>query len=150
MTQHTNDAFGDETSRPDALPNALPDATSDISSAEQKPDEAAETEAASARSEAPAAETPPLRTSPRKPSRAHQAKDAETGAEPAERPATPASDPLQDLEAQGFSPAEARRLIYISDRVGQSAEARESEATLRRLRFTRWLVEHGMLDEWSA
>jgi hypothetical protein len=147
MTQHTNDAFGDETSRQDALP----DTVSDVPSTEQERDEAAGTEAASARSDAAAAEAPTSRTSRRKSSRASQPADAEPHPAAAEAtPAPPTLDPLRDLEAQGFSPAEARRLIYISDRIEQSAEARESEATLRRLRFTRWLVEHGMLDEWSA
>jgi hypothetical protein len=57
---------------------------------------------------------------------------------------------LQELAAQGFTPDEAQRLLYISDRLATSREAREAEATLRRLRFTRWLIEHGMLDEFSA
>jgi hypothetical protein len=57
---------------------------------------------------------------------------------------------LHELEAQGFTPDEAQRLLYISDRLSSSREAREAEATLRRLRFTRWLIEHGVLDEFSA
>ncbi len=57
---------------------------------------------------------------------------------------------LQELEAQGFTVDEAQRLLYISDRLATSREAREAEATLRRLRFTRWLIEHGVLDEFSA
>ena len=57
---------------------------------------------------------------------------------------------LQELEAQGFTPDEAQRLLYISDRLSTSREAREAEATLRRLRFTRWLIEHGMQNEFSA
>ncbi len=57
---------------------------------------------------------------------------------------------LRELAAQGFTPDEAQRLLHISDRLSTSHEAREAEATLRRLRFTRWLIEHGMLDEFSA
>lgn len=54
------------------------------------------------------------------------------------------------LQAQGFTVDEAQRLIDISKRLETSAEARESEASLRRLRFTQWLIEHGILDEFSA
>lgn len=56
----------------------------------------------------------------------------------------------EDLESQGFTPDEVRRLVLISDRAAQSAESRAAEAEMRRLRFTRWLIEHGVLDEWSA
>lgn len=55
-----------------------------------------------------------------------------------------------DLESRGFTPEEVRRLVVVSDRQSQSDESQIAEATLRRLRFTRWLIEHGMLDEWSA
>jgi hypothetical protein len=55
-----------------------------------------------------------------------------------------------DLEAQGFTEDEAVRLIHVSDRLKTSREAREAEAVLRRLRFTRWLIQQGMLDEFSA
>ncbi len=51
-----------------------------------------------------------------------------------------------ELESQGFSEDEALRLIDISKRMESSSEAREA----RRLRFTRWLVEQGILDEFSA
>ncbi len=51
-----------------------------------------------------------------------------------------------ELESQGFSEMEALRLIDISKRLEHSTEAREA----RRLRFTRWLVEQGILDEFSA
>lgn len=51
-----------------------------------------------------------------------------------------------ELESQGFSEDEALRLIDISKRLESSTEAREA----RRLRFTRWLVEQGILDEFSA
>ncbi|HEX9037971.1 MAG TPA: hypothetical protein VF808_13385 [Ktedonobacterales bacterium] len=51
-----------------------------------------------------------------------------------------------ELESKGFSEIEALRLIGISKRLENSAEARQA----RRLRFTRWLVEQGILDEFSA
>lgn len=57
---------------------------------------------------------------------------------------------IHALEAQGFTADEAIRLVHVSDRAATSGEAREAEATLRRLRFTRWLVERGVLDEFSA
>ena len=57
---------------------------------------------------------------------------------------------VHTLEAQGFTEDEAIRLIHVSDRLKTSREARESEAVLRRLRFTRWLIQQGMLDEFSA
>lgn len=60
------------------------------------------------------------------------------------------SDEVEELEARGFTEDEAVRLISVSERVAHSGEAREAEELLRRLHFTRWLVEHGMLDEFSA
>ena len=56
----------------------------------------------------------------------------------------------EDLTSQGFTAEEVRHLIVISTRAATSAEARAAEAQMRRLRFTRWLIEHGVLDEWSA
>jgi hypothetical protein len=55
-----------------------------------------------------------------------------------------------ELEAQGFTPDEVDRLIHISDRLARSEESSDAEKTLRRLRFARWLIERGVLDEWSA
>ena len=55
-----------------------------------------------------------------------------------------------DLEQQGFTPDEVRRLVVVSDRLADSEESRGAEAEMRRLRFTRWLIQHGRLDEWSA
>ena len=72
---------------------------------------------------------------------------------------TPAQEPLSvspleadamELEAQGFSSDEAQRLIDVSKRLESSAEARASQAELKRLRFTQWLIEHGILDEFSV
>ncbi len=51
-----------------------------------------------------------------------------------------------ELESQGFSEDEALRLIDFSKRLESSADARQA----RRLRFTRWLIEQGILDEFSA
>lgn len=55
-----------------------------------------------------------------------------------------------ELVAQGFTSDEAARIVDLSVRLGSSREARDAEASLRRLRFTRWLVERGVLDEFSA
>lgn len=56
----------------------------------------------------------------------------------------------EELMAQGFSAEEALHLIDISRRLETSAEARAAQAELKRLRFTQWLIEHGVLDEFSA
>lgn len=77
-----------------------------------------------------------------------QAKDDALTPEPATVSAIPTD--LDELEAQGFSPDEAQRLIDISIRLESSAEARASQAELKRLRFAQWLVEHGILDEFKA
>ena len=50
-------------------------------------------------------------------------------------------DDLRDLEAQGFTRDEANRLIDLSVRI--------NEVTLKRLQFTKWLVQRGLLDEFS-
>ncbi len=61
-----------------------------------------------------------------------------------------ATGEVDELEAQGFTHDEAIRLLDFSDRAATSSEVLEAEAMMRRLRFTRWLVERGLLDEWSA
>lgn len=63
---------------------------------------------------------------------------------------SPLEADAMELEAQGFSPDEAQRLIDMSKRLESSAEARASQAELKRLRFTQWLIEHGILDEFSV
>jgi hypothetical protein len=73
-----------------------------------------------------------------------------SGAKAGEQGAESAAGEVDELEAQGFTHDEAIRLLHVSDRAATSGEALEAEATMRRLRFTRWLVERGMLDEWSA
>ncbi|HEX8730737.1 MAG TPA: hypothetical protein VF725_01645 [Ktedonobacterales bacterium] len=55
-----------------------------------------------------------------------------------------------ELEAQGFTSEEALRLIEMSKRLETSAEARASQAELKRLRFAQWLIERGILDEFRA
>jgi hypothetical protein len=57
-------------------------------------------------------------------------------------------EPLAGLAAQGFSEGEAARLLEVSERAASSAEARESEAVMNRLRFTRWLIERGVINEF--
>jgi hypothetical protein len=59
-------------------------------------------------------------------------------------------EPLAGLEAQGFSEGEAARLLEVSARAAYSTEARESEAVMNRLRFTRWLVERGLINEFAV
>ena len=55
-------------------------------------------------------------------------------------------DDLRDLEAQGFTQDEANRLIDLSARINEGIS---NEPTLKRLQFTRWLVQRGLLDEFS-
>ena len=68
------------------------------------------------------------------------------------KPAEPTaeSEARASLEAQGFSSDEAARLIHVSDRMSTSREVREAQATMKRLRFAQWLIEHGVIDEFSA
>ena len=73
--------------------------------------------------------------------------EAQDAGDEMERTAPPSE---HDLHEQGFTQDEVQRLVVISDRAAHSTESRAAEAQLRRLRFTRWLIEHGMLDEWSA
>ena len=63
---------------------------------------------------------------------------------------TTPGEAMLKLEEQGFTADEALRLLSVSDRVTHSSEAVESETTLRRLRFTRWLVERGLLSEYPG
>ncbi|HEV7127431.1 MAG TPA: hypothetical protein VGN32_08295 [Ktedonobacterales bacterium] len=77
--------------------------------------------------------------------------EAATGAEDAADAEPEAVLPTEeDLESQGFSPDEVRRLVLVSDQQASSSESQIAEATLRRMRFARWLIDHGVLDEWSA
>ncbi len=88
-----------------------------------------------------------MRAAMRQAARAAQARDMHAGDE---RPsALNMDDTVHTLEDQGFTEDEAMRLIAVTGRLEDSDEARETAATLARLRFTRWLVEQGKLDEWS-
>lgn len=51
-------------------------------------------------------------------------------------------DDLRTLEAQGFSEDEVNRLVELSERI--------NARTLKRLQFTKWLVDQGLLDEFSV
>lgn len=75
----------------------------------------------------------------------------ETGEQIAPLPRTRRSlvEEVSELEQQGFTEDEALQLISVSERVAHSGEAQEAEAALRRLRFTRWLIEHGVLNEFT-
>lgn len=55
-----------------------------------------------------------------------------------------------ELEAEGFTPEEAERLIEVTKRLETSAEALASQAEMKRLRFAQWLFERGRLDEFSV
>ncbi len=59
-------------------------------------------------------------------------------------------DEMTKLAREGFTPDEVKRLLSMSERVAHSSEALESEAVLRRLRFTRWMVEQGLLSEFPS
>jgi hypothetical protein len=85
------------------------------------------------------AESSPAKPAARKP-RATNAKRRESAHE----------EPLAGLEARGFSEGEAARLLVVSERAAYSIEARESEAVMNRLRFTRWLVERGLINEFAV
>ncbi|HEY1389833.1 MAG TPA: hypothetical protein VGF38_14935 [Ktedonobacterales bacterium] len=54
----------------------------------------------------------------------------------------PEEDDLRKLEAQGFTEDEVNRLVELSERI--------NARTLKRLQFTKWLVDQGLLDEFSV
>ena len=83
---------------------------------------------------------------PRRPRRAKnadapEARRSSAGADDEDIPGPSREDDLRDLEAQGFARDEANRLIDLSVRI--------NEVTLKRLQFTKWLVQRGLLDEFS-
>lgn len=94
------------------------------------------------------------RRAPRKTVVAESSATEAPAAEAAEAPEVAALSAIEadriELEAQGFSPEEAERLIEVSKRLESSAEARASQAELKRLRFAQWLFERGRLDEFSV
>jgi hypothetical protein len=54
----------------------------------------------------------------------------------------PEEDDLRTLGAQGFTEDEVNRLVELSERI--------NARTLKRLQFTKWLVDQGLLDEFSV
>ncbi len=54
----------------------------------------------------------------------------------------PEEDDLRKLETQGFTEDEVSRLVELSERI--------NARTLKRLQFTKWLVDQGLLDEFSV
>lgn len=93
--------------------------------------------------------TEDIATMPVTPRRPRRAKNADTpdaqrssaGADDEDTTGPSREDDLRDLEAQGFTRDEANRLIDLSVRI--------NEVTLKRLQFTKWLVQRGLLDEFS-
>lgn len=93
--------------------------------------------------------TEDIATMPVTPRRPRRAKNADTpdaqrssaGADDEDITGPSREDDLRDLEAQGFTRDEANRLIDLSVRI--------NEVTLKRLQFTKWLVQRGLLDEFS-
>ncbi len=50
------------------------------------------------------------------------------------------------LLSQGFSEAEAARIVYMKDHVLEQVEYRELVEETRRLAFIRWLIETGRMS----
>jgi hypothetical protein len=67
---------------------------------------------------------------------------AEAEPEDAVDDAEPEEDDLRTLEAQGFTEDEVNRMVELSERF--------NARTLKRLQFTKWLVDQGLLDEFSV
>ena len=51
------------------------------------------------------------------------------------------------LREQGFTEAEALKLIYMKEHVEEQIEYREMLEEQHRLNFVRWLVEHDRISE---
>ena len=51
------------------------------------------------------------------------------------------------LREQGFTEAEALKLIHMKEHVGEQIEYREMLEEQHRLDFIRWLVEHDRISE---
>ena len=51
------------------------------------------------------------------------------------------------LREQGFTEAEALKLIYMKEHVAEQIEYREMLEEQHRLNFVRWLVEHERISE---
>jgi hypothetical protein len=75
--------------------------------------------------------------------------ESHTEAEEANTSSSSEETDLHALEALGFTEDEAVRLIEVAVRITNSDEARDAEATRKRLQFTKWLIDQGKLDEFS-
>jgi hypothetical protein len=130
--QYLNDGEEEEaTTRPANEPERLDGSHEDASAEEasSRADEPVATHAASNRRRQDKDEdTPELQA------------DAE--AEPDDTAVSSEDNDLRILEAQGFTKDEVTRLVDLSVRL--------NEATLKRLQFTKWLVDQGLLDEFSV
>lgn len=105
------------------------------------------TEEASNRADEPVA----TNAAPRRQRRNKNGDARETQAEAEEQVSASSAedDDIRALEELGFTRDEATRLIDVADRLTHSDEARVAEATRKRLQFAKWLVEQGLLDEFS-
>ena len=95
------------------------------------------------------ASAPKTRRSTRKSATSKSARARKSAVDPEATRAAEEADralAVTELESKGFSEVEALRLIDFSKRLESSAEARLA----RQLRFTRWLIEQGHMDEFSA
>lgn len=54
---------------------------------------------------------------------------------------------FEHLREQGFTEAEAVKLIYMKEHVGEQVEYREMLEEQHRLAFIRWLVEHDRISK---
>jgi predicted esterase YcpF (UPF0227 family) len=54
---------------------------------------------------------------------------------------------FERLRAQGFTEAEAEKLIYMKEHVDEQIEYQEMVAEQHRLDFMRWLVEHDRISK---
>lgn len=52
----------------------------------------------------------------------------------------------ENLLTQGFTKAEAEKLIFMREHVEEQAEYRDMVAEQHRLAFLRWLVEHDRIQ----
>lgn len=54
---------------------------------------------------------------------------------------------FERLREQGFTEAEAEKLVFMREHVGEQIEYREMLAEQHRLAFVRWLVEHDRIGK---
>lgn len=96
-------------------------------------------------------ETVTMHAAPRRPRRSKNGDVVESHDEAERADAGELSEEtdLHVLEALGFTEDEALRLIEVAVRITNSDEARDAEATRKRLQFTKWLIDQGKLDEFS-